>query len=142
MNVGERSATGQRMRALSLWQPWASLIALGFKTFETRSWKTPYRGRVAIHATKIEQLTPALNRLLRAQGELPLGAIVATAELVEVHPVEDVRGMLPALELELGNYADGRYAWRLAHVRALSNPIPARGAQGLWWWTAPKGTVL
>jgi len=38
------------MKALTLHQPWASLIALGVKTIETRSWSTPYRGRLLIHA--------------------------------------------------------------------------------------------
>lgn len=40
------------IRILSLWQPWASLIAMGLKKFETRSWGTPYRGKLAIHAAK------------------------------------------------------------------------------------------
>lgn len=40
------------MKAITLWQPWASLIACGAKTIETRSWGTPYRGPLAIHASK------------------------------------------------------------------------------------------
>lgn len=40
------------MKALTLWQPWASLIALGVKTIETRGWSTNYRGPLAIHAAK------------------------------------------------------------------------------------------
>lgn len=38
------------MPVLTLWQPWASLIALGAKTIETRGWSTSHRGRIAIHA--------------------------------------------------------------------------------------------
>lgn len=38
------------MKALTLWQPWATLVALGVKTIETRSWSTSYRGPLAIHA--------------------------------------------------------------------------------------------
>lgn len=40
------------MKALSLTQPWASLVAIGAKRIETRSWSTSYRGLVAIHASK------------------------------------------------------------------------------------------
>lgn len=40
------------MKALTLWQPWASLVALGVKTIETRSWSTSHRGPLAIHASK------------------------------------------------------------------------------------------
>ena len=38
------------MKVLTLHQPWASLVALGVKTIETRSWSTQYRGPLAIHA--------------------------------------------------------------------------------------------
>lgn len=40
------------MRAITLWQPWASLIALGLKKYETRSWTTSYRGKLLIHAAQ------------------------------------------------------------------------------------------
>lgn len=39
------------MKALSLWQPFASLVALGAKPIETRGWATSFRGPLAIHAT-------------------------------------------------------------------------------------------
>ena len=40
------------MKAISIHQPWASLIAFGEKRFETRSWKTDYRGPLLIHASR------------------------------------------------------------------------------------------
>lgn len=40
------------MRALSLYQPWATLVAIGAKAYETRSWQTSYRGPVAVHASQ------------------------------------------------------------------------------------------
>jgi activating signal cointegrator 1 len=40
------------MKAISICQPWATLIVIGAKRFETRSWKTDYRGILAIHASK------------------------------------------------------------------------------------------
>ena len=40
------------MKAITIWQPWASLLACGGKRFETRSWATSYRGPIAIHAAK------------------------------------------------------------------------------------------
>lgn len=40
------------MKILSLWEPWASLMAIGAKKIETRSWSTDYRGWLAIHAAK------------------------------------------------------------------------------------------
>lgn len=40
------------MKAITIWQPWATLIAIGAKRYETRSWSTTYRGPLAIHAAK------------------------------------------------------------------------------------------
>ena len=41
-----------QMKLISLWEPWATLMALGAKKVETRSWDTNYRGLLAIHASK------------------------------------------------------------------------------------------
>lgn len=96
------------MKCLSLWQPWATLIAIGAKQVETRSWRTRYRGPIAIHAAKVwtQQLETlcslhsTINACLRSDDEirrrmfgppaedrlqvartLPLGCIVAVARL-------------------------------------------------------------
>ena len=163
------------MKALSLWQPWASLIALGVKTIETRSWSTTYRGPLLIHAgqhlARLDE-APACWDLLGLdaytatrsteapsrfpEGEqvaapLPLGAVVATCTLEFVVPTEDVRFdgtqgsdyVLVASPSRatlhsqsgnepLGDFTRGRYAWALADIRPLPEPIPARGRQGLW----------
>lgn len=87
------------MRALTLWQPWASLVASGAKTIETRSWSTRYRGPLAIHAAKEPYRGAWSGDLLRALEDLcgienypralPLGAVVAICELVDVVPIVD-----------------------------------------------------
>lgn len=147
------------MRGLSLTQPWATLVASGAKTIETRSWPTNYRGPIAIHATKnfpqeardlcfTEPFFAALDGagLLRWYVEmggtrwehrLPLGAIVAVATLAGCAPAWRV-GNLPEWrrraphEEAFGDYSGDRYAWLLADVRPLSEPVPCRGALGLW----------
>ena len=40
------------MKAITIWQPWASLLVSGRKRYETRSWATSYRGPIAIHAAR------------------------------------------------------------------------------------------
>ena len=137
------------MKALTLWQPWATLMALGAKTIETRSWSTRYRGLLAIHAAKrfgqderrlcMEQ--PFADVLvtggIATLRDIPLGVLVAVVELVEVVPTE---GQLIASggdwpqdpELAFGDYALGRYAWKTRRLRRLDPPIPWRGAQGLF----------
>ncbi len=137
------------MKALTIWQPWAAFIAAGVKQFETRHWPTSYRGNLAIHAAKrwTKKELSILNTLcLRHPGDLgdyqykqlPLGCIVAAVRLVDVHRVEDLREELDLLELDLGDYSDGRFAWEMEVVKLPPEPIPARGQQGLWNWI-PEG---
>jgi hypothetical protein len=45
------------MKVLSVRQPFASLICAGIKTVENRTWKTPYRGDILIHASKDEKIS-------------------------------------------------------------------------------------
>jgi activating signal cointegrator 1 len=137
------------VKALSLWQPWASLICIGVKRIETRHWPTSYRGTLAIHAAmKWDHETAAAlddaNLVLRAADlpvlnrPLPGGAIVAVCRLVGC---EQSRGpdRWPTLERAFGDLSEGRWAWRLADVRALDPPVPCRGMQGLW--TVPDGLL-
>lgn len=127
------------MRALTLWQPWASLVAAGIKRTETRRWKTPYRGPLAIHAAKfmprkLDELwvREAERRLDCSLDELPRGAVVALARLVEIVPSEDAR----AAPDPWGDYAAGRWVWRLACIEP-TEPILVRGYQRLWNWDPP-----
>lgn len=151
------------MKALSLTQPWATLVAIGAKRLETRSWRSEYRGPLAIHASKSfpgedqelcsdEPFVGALRRggydLITSPYRsnpygwahlLPLGAIVAVGVLAGVVRVPATPGyvcgtLLPPGEPEasFGNYEPGRDVWRLVDVRALPEPVPCRGALGLW----------
>lgn len=135
------------MLALSLTQPFATLVAIGAKRIETRGWKTSYRGELAIHASKgypkwARELArdATFARALTAGGydfphELPLGVVVATCELTVCVPTDQM--FLPKEEAPFGDFSSGRYAWFLADVRPLKEPVPARGALGLWKWEPP-----
>lgn len=138
------------MKALSIWQPWASLIAVGAKRYETRSWTTRYRGPIAIHAARhwdVEcsanlsryavqaALAPCVGidpkRYIVSKCDLPFGAIVAIAVLADVVPTAALQSEILA-ERTLGNFEPGRFAWRLERVERLLSPIPCAGRQGLW----------
>lgn len=163
------------MKALTLTQPWATLVAIGAKRIETRSWSTSYRGPLAIHAAKglgpvggkrglMEQCAiEPFNTVLKAAGErhyaqhtslramaehpfMPLGMIVAVCNLYDCVPVDMPmiykRGFAQwavppgniSHEYAFGDYTPGRFAWLLADIEPLSEPIPAKGALGLWEW--------
>lgn len=144
----------KRMRALTLWQPWATLVAIQAKTIETRSWETQYRGPLAIHAAKRASVVlegearSALYDALREEqiliSDLPRGAIVATCELFDCYPVEDLWPELQTLENEqlFGNFGEGRFAWELVNIRRIDPPLQASGRQGLWWVTGDKAQQL
>lgn len=137
--------------ALTLTQPYATLVAFGAKRIETRSWGTSYRGSLAIHAAKsfppgtraecfAEPFSTHLARLgiLSQVNELPLGCVVAVADLVDCFQmsIAFVAGdpRLTDQERSFGYYSPGRYAWLLDNITPLSEPVPARGSLGLWTW--------
>lgn len=127
------------MKALTLTQPWASLVALGYKRVETRSWPI-YRSQfstIAIHAAKgmpkaARDFAEVEHTLGRIPGAIPRGAVVAVARLLDCRRTEEAAGMVSGLERYLGDYSPGRWAWFLGYVYALSKPVPCRGALGLW----------
>lgn len=170
------------MKALTVRQPWAQLIALGVKSIETRSWSTGFRGPLAVHAGRA--LPPkgdlhigdytvmwngddtwgmARHRPTYDQStwvrRLPLGAVVAVADLVDVVPMvemfdtdapsvigpagdhwwhfpaderhPDYGGRIIDDQVPYGDFTPGRYAWLLDNVHPI-DPVPAKGRQGLW----------
>lgn len=217
-------------KALTVRQPHAQLIALGVKSIETRSWAMKYRGRLVIHAAakisremdglagmivvpggghwsverKEELLVPPWDGKVQIPYELPLGAVVASCNLVDVVPIresaedgvatvshmfipapkesphavngrveqlwlDDGRSCLPINDqLPYGDFTPGRYAWLLEDIKPVEErcpacwgdvwkedadhdiwrwckvcraqgkcrPIPTKGRQGLWEWTA------
>ena len=132
------------MKAITLWQPWATLIAIGAKKVETRSWPTRYRGEIAIHAAKRKPRPLEVAYILEECGlsckfdgldvleDYPLGAIVATARLVDCKLMDDplIARQTPD-ELACGNWEQGRFAWCLEDIQPCE-PYPIRGFQGLW----------
>lgn len=127
-----------KYQAISLWQPWASLIALGVKRFETRSWTTNYRGPLVICAAKrwnaelkefAEVFSADFDLGLSA---LPLGCALAVADLTRIYRTEDAAPDQSARELAFGDWSPGRYCWRMDNVRPFPEPIPVKGAQGLF----------
>lgn len=152
------------MKAITLTPPRGTLITLGQKKIETRSWRTDYRGPLAIHQGSnlkpiggrrgleeicgtqpfFDALYPIVlnhdrycDRNLIADA-LPMGKIVAVCELRHIVPTGSIHQHtlidwpLTDQERTFGDFAPGRYAWLLADIRALPEPIVCKGALGLW----------
>lgn len=131
--------------AISLTQPWATLMALDAKRIETRGWRTSFRGWLAIHAAKgfpkdcqalcsntVFRETLWAGGLYKVQS-LPLGAVIAVVNIVDCRHTEVLRERLAGTrELAFGDYSDGRYGFIVESVRQLREPIPMKGALSIW----------
>lgn len=134
------------MKTLTLIQPWATLIALKEKQIETRSWKTNYRGQIAIHAGKKIDKTvfedPFYINIFKKYGitinNIPTSSIVAICDLTDCIHTEDILNNLTENEKKLGNYSPTRFAWILNNIQKLQEPIPAKGMLGLWEFSELK----
>ncbi|GMB00414.1 ASCH domain-containing protein [Pelosinus sp. IPA-1] len=156
------------MKAITILQPWAGFIPAGAKAIETRSWETKYRGPIAIHAAKDQDKKGERIRHIVARAEqygifapeMHFGAIIAIANLVDclrvvgkvslkignekrVAAVLENGIKVTGIELELGDFTIGRYAWILSNVQSI-DPIPARGQQRIWNWAGAtdRGRVM
>jgi hypothetical protein len=117
------------MKALSLTQPFASLVVDGRKTIETRSWSTRYRGSLAIHATKTPDRVVCRN-FGYDPAIISCGAILGVVQLVDC--VQFPNPKTPPDKY--GDFTVGRWGWLLADVTKLPAPVPVKGYQGLWNW--------
>lgn len=131
------------MKTISLLQPWASLVVMGVKTIETRSWQTTYRGPLLIHASKGKKGSALCNRALLRQHipdftALPFGAIIGSVTLQDIVPAETLplsAAAIAACTLEekaFGDDSKGRYAWLFTDPLPLETPVCTGGSLGLW----------
>ena len=122
------------MKALTIREPWASLIINGYKKYEFRGWKTNYRGKILIHAgLNIEK--DMLNRFKDYNLDCVKGAIIGEANLVDCILVnkefnEELMEIDPVV-YGRSNHAEN-YAWKLENIIKYDSPIYCKGQLGLW----------
>jgi activating signal cointegrator 1 len=129
------------MKAVSLWQPWASLWVSERKEHETRHWATSHRGWILVHAAKRIEFDhdPRLSEILDDEFgphwglELPRGALIGMVDLVTCRETELMPfGHEKTDDYCCGNFEPRRFAWRRRAFRKFDQPIPYRGAQGIF----------
>lgn len=154
---------GEMLPALTVWQPWASLIVAGFKPYEFRRWPGPklvVGRRIAIHAgarparcdeiaellerlhrrmSKIdERAVPFLERAHLTPGILPLSSVLGTAVMGE--PKLAARLFADEIDPNDSSRIDHSiWAWPMLDIERFDIPVPARGAQGFWRWQRELG---
>ena len=122
------------MKALTIKEPWATLIIDGYKEYEFRSWKTNYRGKILIHAGKSLEKNQA-KKFKVYNLEYNCGEIIGEAELVDCIKVtekfdEYLKGINPIVYGNSGHVEN--YAWKLENIKKYDKKIPAKGQLGLW----------
>ena len=147
------------MKALTVKQPWASLIFRDmdlpfgpFKQVETRSWKTGHRGKLAIHAAKnhdkglLDNLDKDTLMTFADAGicseedieALPHGCVIGEVDLVGCMPIEELSRYRCVYEETFGDWSEGRFGWILKDPEEYAQPVPAVGKLGLWDWDGKK----
>lgn len=149
------------MKAITIWQPWATLIMAGAKPYEFRGWPAPraLRGqRIAIHAgsraVKVAEIrdllirlrsamswstalvpeiaTPLLERWSLSPTALPLGAILGTAVLGQPVRSSEIVHQFGGPVADSDRIEHCNWAWPLSEIEVLEPYVPMRGAQGFW----------
>lgn len=128
------------MKAITLIQPWATLIILGEKKIETRSWSTNLRGEIVIHAgRKIDKSVfekPYYHEVFQKYGITPdniiTSSIIGKCKILDVKKTEDIVNIITEKERAFGNYEPERYGWILGDFEAIEPIKGVRGMLGLW----------
>lgn len=139
------------MKAISLWQPYASFMRDDLKWIETRGRLTHYRGELAICSARrnwfpgefgreVEDLANRMGEVWLQQNKIkppearevlfPKGFVVCVVNLVACRPTDDLE--VSPLERTVGNYDPGRFAWITRGCRKLKEPVPVIGHQGFF----------
>lgn len=155
------------MKALTIWQPWASLIMIGAKPYEFRKWAAPkwlIGQRLGIHAgartvkraeivdlltrlnlpdeawstgLKPEIAVPWLEQALRMPDRLPRAHMLGTARVGAPVNAADIAGEFGGRINDSDREEHANFAWPLSDVEELVPPRQMMGLQGLWNWGGP-----
>ena len=124
------------MKVITLKQPWATLVAEGYKEYEFRTWKTSYRGEIYIHAGKgIDKV--AMKRVAHLNLDYPSGCILAKGNLIDCLPVNQTfREKLKELDTSIyhnivNNMSWKGYAFQLKNIKKVK-PITCKGKLSIW----------
>lgn len=137
------------MNAITISQPYASLIAQGHKFVENRTWPAPSKAigqDIAIHAGKGTQYVTR-----KQLADYPHGCVLAIATLSlcvsRQSIIENTVYRPNELAYQTGKtwqelfshqHTEGPFCWVLTNIRKLDQPVPASGNMGLWPWEMPE----
>ena len=124
------------MKTLTVKQPWASLIANGYKNYEFRTWKTSYRGPLYIHAGKGRDIVQ-IKRFEHLNLNYPASKIVAKVNLVDCilltqEKIDEIKNENFDIFGHLDESYIGTYAWKLENIELIESEDIVNGKLSLW----------
>lgn len=127
-----------KLKALSFRQPWASLVLEGRKTLDLRTWKTKYRGPLAVYASlDVEKEACAAHGVNIAT--LTTGALVGLVDLVDILPLDESEYDARSAEHLNGRaWREGLFGWVLQNPRWLDVPQVVKGRLNLFEVEIPE----
>ena len=133
------------MKVITIKQPWASLIASGYKEYELRSWNTNYRGELYIHAGNgVDK--DAMKKFAHLNLEYPKGQIIAKVNLTDcIYITKEIGERLYNENKLLYKFLTDKdnfyvYAFKLDNVQKIK-PIKINGNLGLWNYDSRKDNL-
>jgi hypothetical protein len=140
----------QKVKAISLWQPWAHFVAEGVKTWETRHYPTMHRGLLAVHAAK----TKTGIKITGSDKKFPSFPLLAESHFGALLCIVKLRCVFTTIFLNnsgsqfvneknkaLGDWRSGRFGWQLEMIKKFDEPIPCKGRQGFFYVDIPEGLL-
>lgn len=119
------------LRALTIRQPWASLIIHGLKDVENKPQRTTRRGTLVVHAgLAVDKEGMSEYGHLLPPTAYVRGAAIGLVDILHVVTDSSSRWAEPGL-----------YHWVLAAPRRFVEPVPCRGQLGLWRWRGPLPAI-
>ena len=142
------------MKAITIHEPYASLIIMGIKRFETRGWSTNLRGSLAIHAAR-QEMTQEGKKVAEKYDITPqYGKVLGVVEIINCFKCQSDNLLSSSEsraqwiigeeseEKEFGWFTVGRFAWQMKVLEKFEIPIPAKGQQRFWTWDKPRSPVM
>lgn len=114
----------KKMKAISLKQPWANMIAEGKKTIETRKWSTKYRGDLVICSSRKPKIEP-------------YGCAICIVELYDEGPMKKEHEKAACIEVY-----KGARSWFLRNLRKIDPFFPVQGQLGIYNLEIPDGVLI
>jgi len=125
------------MKTLTLYEPWATLIRMGRKTIETRSWGTDYRGPLAIHAGKQKPDIWACGEFGLDPKAMHCGEILCIVNMIACYQFDlYTKPQIPDDQFPYGDFHFGRFGHVYEMLYVLPRPIPVKGNRMFWEWPA------